>query len=81
MSLLYYNIKGFNFIREIDSRNTGNKNKTNNLLYSVFANGINVTPLKTQKEVELSPARRYCQTVTALEIVKFSDFTKEVFVL
>ena len=81
MKRLYDNIKGFNHIREIEIRNTGNKNKKNNFLYSVFANGINITPSKTQKEVALSTARQYCQTLTALEIVMFSDFKKEGFVL
>ena len=76
MKTLYHNINGFNYRREIEIRNTGNKNKKNNFLYSVFANAINITPSKTQKEVALSTARQYCQTLSGLEIVMFSDFKK-----
>ena len=61
----YDNVRGFNYIWEIEIRNTGNINKKNNFLYSVFADGLNITPSETQKELALSTARQYCQTLTA----------------
>ncbi|MGL5640601.1 MAG: HNH endonuclease [Mycoplasmoidaceae bacterium] len=81
MKRLYKNIKDFDKVREIEIRNTKNNNKNGNNLYSLMVNGINVTPAKAQKEVAQSTARQYCQILTALDIVMFSNFKKEGFIL
>ncbi|MGL4616661.1 MAG: HNH endonuclease signature motif containing protein [Mycoplasmoidaceae bacterium] len=81
MKRLYENIKNFDKVREIEIRNAKNNNKNGNDLYSLIVNGINVTPAKIQKEVAYSTIRQYCQILTSLDIVMFSDFKKEGFIL
>ncbi|MGL5246443.1 MAG: HNH endonuclease signature motif containing protein [Mycoplasmoidaceae bacterium] len=77
----YENIENLDGIKKIQIKNTGNKNKKSNFLYSVIINGINVTPAKKQKEVALSTVRQYCQILTSLDIVMFNNFKKEGFEL
>ncbi|MGL5590900.1 MAG: hypothetical protein ACRDCH_02410, partial [Metamycoplasmataceae bacterium] len=81
MKRLYENIKDFDKVKEVEIRNILDKNKNNNDLYSLIVNGMNVTPARDKKEVGLSAARQYCQILTSLDIVMFSNFRKEGFIL
>ncbi|MGL5591204.1 MAG: HNH endonuclease [Mycoplasmoidaceae bacterium] len=81
MKRLYENIKDFDKVRYIEIRKSENNNKNGNFLYSLIANEVNILPAKINKEVAQSTVRQYCQVLTALDIVMFSSFKKEGFLL